>query len=184
MKSQGLFNSMAQSIFKRLLNPSSPKKGDKRGDKRQAYLGGQLPGIRRELSFLKSTDPWTVERKERQEVITKQYLSDKKKLIKKRQSAVKDLKRQLKREKAEVDHYYRLKKLKEGDPRWEKARRGARHKYELIEKKMLRKHRDSWQSQERSMQMSRDKQRRKVTRQMRKESRKARGLGDDTWGAL
>ena len=175
---------MAQALLKRLFSSPSPERGDKRGDKRQAYLGGSLPGVRRELSFLKSSDPWTIERKERQEVITKQYLSDKKKFIKKRQSAERELKRQLKREKAEVDHYYRLKKLKESDSRWEKARRDAKHKYDLIEGKMLRKHKDSWYKQERAMQMSRDKQRRKVTKTMRKESRKARGLGDDTWGAL
>lgn len=177
---QGLFNNMAQSLLKKLFNSSSSKQENKG----QVYLGGQLPGLRRELSFFKSGDPRTVERKRRQEVITKQYLSDKRKFVKKRQSAERELKRQLKREKAEVDHYYKMRKLRKGDSHLEKARRKARHKYELIERKMLRKHRDSWQSQERSMQMSRDKRRRKVTREMKKESREARGLGDSSWGAL
>jgi hypothetical protein len=175
---------MAQPLLKRLLNSPSKKRGDKRGAERQAYIGGELPGMRREMPFMKSNDPWTVERKERQEVITKQYLSDKKKFITKRRSAQNELKRNLKREKAEVDHYYRLKKLKESDPKWEKARRDARHKYELIERKMMRKHRDFWHKQERTMQMGRDKQRRKVTKQMMKEYRRARGSGDNTWGAL
>ncbi len=164
---------MVQPLLKRVLDSSPVKEG--------ADLSGSAPGLRRELPFVKSNDPWTVERKARQEKITKQYLSDKKKLVKKRQSAEGDLRRQLKREKAEVDRYYRIRKLKEHDPRLEKARRKARHKYELIERKMLRKHRDSWQKQERSMQMSRDKRRRKVTKEMRKESRKARGLGEDSW---
>jgi predicted ribosome quality control (RQC) complex YloA/Tae2 family protein len=174
---------MAQSLLKNLFGSSSSK-GSKQEKKKRAYLDKPSPGVRRELSFLKSSDPWAVERKQRQEGITKQYLSDRKGFLKKRRSAERDLKRQLKREKNEIDRYYRVKKLKKGDSRWKRARRDARHRYELTEQKMLRKHRDSWQKQERTMQMSRDKRRRKTTQTMKKESRKARGVEDNSWGVL
>jgi len=131
----------------------------------------------KQLPFLKSNnDPWTVEHQKRQQEVKDQYWRDKKSMTRQRQLDDRHLREQLRWEKDEIDTYYRLHELDDKDPRLKKAKRMARRKFELAERKMRRKQREGWQKQKRKLQIDRDRQLRKVTQAMKKESRAARDL--------
>lgn len=154
------------------------KKTDWRQEEwRQRALKSGGPSPLQQLPFLKTAnDPWVVEHQKRQQEVKDQYWQDKKSVIQQRRLADRKLREQLRREKDDVDRYYRLHELKRGDPRLKTARSKARRKFQLSERKMMREHRDDWQKQLRKLRFSRDKQLRKVTKTMKLESRKARDL--------
>ena len=171
---------MARPFFTRSFFTSRGKKQQREKDQQQAYQAGP-PGVGRELSFLKSgDDEWQVERNRQHKEVMDQYWRNKDHLSRKRRHAARELKQDLRREGEEIEKYYRLHKLKVGDPRLKRAQRMARHKHKLLERKLERKHREQWQRQLRSLQSTRDREKRRITREMKIASRRARGLPDKT----
>jgi len=92
------------------------------------------------------------------------------------------LKQQLARRKKEIDNYYRVSKLAENDPRLEVARRKARQKFDRYERETKRKHHLQWQKSFRGLRSRRDKQYRDITKQLKKEYRRKRGLPEGMQG--
>ena len=101
----------------------------------KAYEEGP-PGPLGRLPFTQKKDPWTVEWGKRQQGVVEQYWRDKRRLQRKKLYARRDLKKNLRREKEEIDRYYRLHKLDQNDPRRARAARAARHRYQLTERKL------------------------------------------------
>ncbi|MBI4022258.1 MAG: hypothetical protein HY372_02785 [Candidatus Andersenbacteria bacterium] len=172
---------MVRPLFTRLFSQpkGSPEARARRERARQAFDEGS-PGVLSRLPFMRAKDPWTLEWQNRRQEAVDQYWRNKRQLLVSRRSSDRDLEERLDREQADIDRYYRVHELREGDPRRERAVREARHKFRLAERQMRRKHREGWQRQLRVLQLSRDKAKRKVTRSMKLEYRRARGL--DTGG--
>jgi len=152
---------------------------------RQRALKSGGPSLLQQLPFLKTgKDPWVVEHQKRQQEVKDQYWQDKKGMIRQRRLGDRKLRDQLRREKDDVDRYYRLHELHRGDRRLKTARNKARRKFQLSERKITRKHRDDWQKQLRKLRINRDIQLRKVTKVMKLESRKARDLPSGPGGFM
>jgi len=133
---------MARSLFARMFARSADRGEQRRAGRFGVYEEGP-PGVLGRLPFTQSKDPWTVEWNRRRQSVVEQYWRDKRRLQRKKRYAQRDLKERLRREKEEIDRYYRLHELDRNDPRRGRAAREARRRYRLAERKLERKHRDS-----------------------------------------
>lgn len=122
---------------------------------------------------LSQKDPWLVEWNKRRKVITDQYWRDKNRFRTRRRTAERKLQRDLENRKEDIDRYYRLHELADSDPRFKQAQRKAEIKFGAQARRQERKHRDAWQDNLRDLQLARDKQKRQVTKQMRREYRES-----------
>ncbi len=169
---------MARPFFAQLFSSSS--KGGKKSNKKQessrkAYTAGP-PTVSDQLNVLnREKDPWMVEWQKRREDVVDEYWSRKKRLRKKKKIADKRVKRQLGRMEEEINKHYRLHELDEDDPRRERALSKAAHKFKMREKEIRRDHREDWKERLHELQKERDKEKRQITKSMKKESRMARG---------
>ena len=171
---------MGRSILSQLVNKSGKKSdGSDKNEKREGAMKIGPSRLAQQLNPLKA-DEWAIEKQDRQEVVKKQYFSDKRRLHVKERHARARVKAQLIRRKDEIDNYYRVRKLRDEDSRLERARRNARRRFERYEKKTERKHREQWQQSYRNLRSQRDKQYRSITKSMKKEFRKSRGLSDES----
>lgn len=171
---------MARPLFARLLSQPSPSRETwearrRREQARQAFDEGP-PGVLSNLPFIRAKDPWTVEWQNRRQEAVDQYWRNKRKLQHSRRTDRRRLADTLDRRQEDIDQYYRLHEIKPDDPRRERAVREAQRKYRLVEGQMRRKNREGWQRQMRALQLTRDRQKRRVTRDMKREYRRARGL--------
>jgi hypothetical protein len=172
---------MARPFFAQLLSSSSKsgKSSSKKraAEARAAYLAGPS-GAAGPLDILnKERDPWTVEWQKRREEVVDQYWTNKKSMRKQKKIADKRFRKRVDRTKRDIDRYYRLHELKEGDPRRQKAVSRAAHKFKMQERKMRRGYRDDWKQRFHELQKGRDAEKRQITKSMKKESRMARGIG-------
>lgn len=168
---------MVRPLFTRLFSqPTGSREARERRELAQQAFNDGPSGVLSRLPFMRAKDPWTVEWQNRQQEAVDEYWRNKRKLLVSRRSADHDLKKRLDRQQADINRYYRLNELRPGDPRRERAVREAHHRFRLAERQMRRQHRESWQRQKRALQLTRDKAKRKVTRSMKLEYRRARGL--------
>ena len=81
--------------------------------------------------------------------------------------------------KREIENYYRVGELGQTDPRLETAKQKAKRKYGRYEQKEQRRHHRQWLQSFRKMRRQRDKGYRQITKSMKKEHRRSRGLPDE-----
>ena len=121
-------------------------------------------------------DEWVEERLNRQAVVRDQYFRDKRRMHVKERQARAVIKAQMARKKNEIDAHYRVGSLKKSDPRLEKVKRKAKHNFEKYERKTTGKNHDQWVKSHRALRTRRDKQYRQITKELKKEIRKSRGV--------
>lgn len=172
---------MVRPLFTRLFSQPRPtqetwRARERRERARRAFDEGP-PGVLSNVPFMRAKDPWTLEWQNRRQEATDQYWRNKRKLQHSRRSGNRRLEEQLDRKQEDISEYYRLNELAPDDPRRDRAVREAQRKYRLVEGQMRRKNREGWQRQLRALQLTRDRQKRNVTRSMKLEYRRARGLG-------
>ncbi len=145
------------------------------------------PDFFEKFSFLKSEkEPWVLERQKRQLEVREQYNKNRRQMLLKRKAAERELKRELEHEKKEIDEKYRLHELADGDPRRKRAEKMARDKYREIEKIEERKFERTWNvnrgSMFRKLKTDKGKDYRRITKEMKRESRRDRGLPPEMGG--
>lgn len=139
---------------------------------------GGLPELGKKLDPFK-TDEWSLERQRRQQTVRDKYFRDKQRMHVQERWAEKHLKNKTELKKREIDNYYRVGELGQADPRLETARQKAQRKYGRYEQKVQRQHHRQWLKTFRGMRTQRDKGYRQITKSMKKEHRRSRGLPDE-----
>ncbi len=133
------------------------------------------PGLAEQLNpFPKNS--WTLERKQRQEMVRSRYFRDKKRMHHGKLRAEERMRKSLLRRQSKVENYYRLNEMKPVDPRYAKAARLARLRYGRHEREAQRQHRQQWQKQARELKYAKKKQYRDITESMKREHRQELGL--------
>jgi hypothetical protein len=172
---------MARSLFARIF---SRDRGREENWKEHLQAGATEgpPNAMEHLSLGASQrkDPWTVEWERRRQDVSDQYWRDKRRLQYQQRLAERDLKRELEREQKDIERYYRLHELKDDDPRRARAEREAHRKYQLTQRQIERKHREEWQRNLRQLQLTRDQQKRQVTKEMKREYKESREVPGET----
>jgi len=174
---------MSRSFTSQFFSKSGQGSGEKEQRQRReraldtARRGG-LPGLVDKFDPFRK-DAWGVERQRKQKVVRDQYFRDKQRTHVQERRAEEQLRRRMDRRKQEIDDYYRIGELGKTDPRIETASQKAQRKYGRYEKKVQRKHHRQWLHTFRKMRVQRDKQYRRITKMMKKEARRRRGLPDE-----
>lgn len=177
---------MAGFLNTQLFGGSSASK--ERAEKRQrrqramnmARRGG-LQGLVERFDPLKK-DQLGLERQQQQKLVRDQYFRDKQRKHVEERRAEEQLKRQMHRKKEEIANYYRVGELRKTDARWESASLKAQRKYGRYEQKVQQKHHRQWLQTFRRMRMQRDRQYRQITKNIKKDIRRSRGLPDKMQG--
>ena len=120
-----------------------------------------------------------MERQHRQQSVRDKYFKDKQRMHVQERRAEEQLKRQTESRKREIENYYRVGELGQTDPRLETAKQKAKRKYGRYEQKEQRRHHRQWLQSFRKMRRQRDKGYRQITKSMKKEHRRSRGLPDE-----
>ncbi|HBE89699.1 MAG: hypothetical protein A3E37_02240 [Candidatus Andersenbacteria bacterium RIFCSPHIGHO2_12_FULL_46_9] len=172
---------MDRPIFAQLFSKPGQGAGNneekRRRLERAADRAGQ-GGLGNKLGLFK-TDEWSVERQHRQQSVRDKYFKDKQRMHVQERRAEEQLKRQTESRKREIENYYRVGELGQTDPRLETAKQKAKRKYGRYEQKEQRRHHRQWLQSFRKMRRQRDKGYRQITKSMKKEHRRSRGLPDE-----
>jgi hypothetical protein len=165
---------MAKSLFARMFSRDTGRKSWK--EHLQAGATEGPPSAMEHLSFslTQRKDPWMVEWEQRRQAVTDQYWRNKRRLQYDQRRAEREMKRVLEREQREIERKFRLHELDANDPRRERAEREARQRYQLIERQVERHHREEWQRNLRKLQIGREQEKRRITREMKREYKESR----------
>src|SRR3989338_5240041 len=165
---------MAKSLFARMFSRDSGRKNWK--EHLESGVTEGPPSAMEHLSFgvTARKDRWLVEWEQRRQDVADKYWRDKRRLQYEQHRAERELKRELEREQRDIERYYRLHELDRDDPRRGRAEREARRRYQLTERQIERKYRETWHRELRRLQISRDQEKRRVTKDMKREYKESR----------
>jgi hypothetical protein len=171
---------MARSLFTRMFSRPG---GDRKQPQRPLWTLRPQSQPTDRLSFMKRKDPWLVERDRRQQKISYDYKQKERTLFRQRRAAKLQQGKDLKREQKRIERHYRLHELERDDPRRDRAEDKAERRYRILERKMEREHKDSWQKALHGLRRERDERKRKVTPAMKKEYQQSRDLPSEPTGS-
>lgn len=137
-----------------------------------------LHGLLEQLDPLR-VDAKGMQRQQQQRVVREQYFRDKRRMAVQERREREDLKRRMEQKRREIDNYYRVGELAQTDPRLTAASGKAQRKYDRYERKTQRRHHRQWLRSFRGRAIQRNKQYRQITKQMKKQARRSRGLPDE-----
>lgn len=179
---------MARPFWAQFFTPATERQGQmpldrrRRALARRAALTGPLSLTDEFLRLKAGAGSWRAERRLRRRAVREDYQRSRVRLLHERHRAQQELERELERQGEEIARYYRLHSLPAEDPRRPDFEERARKQFEYVERVLRRDHHQTWQEQLHQLQSQRDQQYRQLTREMKREHRRAVGLPEELAG--